>query len=66
MLSNARQGRSGRFQDAQHHHCPLEEEQSAGEGRNVLIACSSPIEWSVLRYGLEPEEDGDGEEETHA
>jgi rubredoxin len=25
-----------------------------------------PLNWSVLRYGFEPEEDGYGEEETHA
>jgi putative transposase len=25
-----------------------------------------PLKWSALRYGFEPEEDRDGEEETHA
>ena len=25
-----------------------------------------PLKWSVLRYGFGPEEDRDGEEETHA
>ncbi len=34
-------GRSGRFQDAQHRHGPLKEEQSAAEGGDALVAAGA-------------------------
>ena len=41
VLSNLRQRRSGRFQEAQHRHGLLKEEHSAAEGRDVLVAAGA-------------------------